>query len=264
MRLTPWRFFRKAGIKFFYDHSPFAASIISYPGGFEALDKIYMNRPETLLDKILLNLKACEGTRQRHHIYQHLLHSYMGKIPDHQNNICVLDLGSGAGRALLQVAYERICISPCLAQNINITLVDKDRNALKEARVFSDELGLSRIVMTKCYNAKRISEIELQEKYSIVGTHGLLDYFQDDEAVRFFQDISDILSPSGKLITTNMAPHNDWIARWLMEYFGNWRLVYRTPGELESLVEKSERYENIKKLILPMRFHTIVTAIKRG
>ena len=120
LRLTPWRFFRKAGIKFFYDHSPFAASIISNPGGFEALDKIYMNRPETWLDRILLGLRACEGTRQRHHIYQHLLHSYIGKIPDHQNNICVLDLGSGAGRALLQVAYERICISPCLAQNIKI------------------------------------------------------------------------------------------------------------------------------------------------
>lgn len=95
-------------------------------------------------------------------------------------------------------------------------------NSAKESR---NNYGISENVQFKKYNVKKVFEKE-RLKYHITGTYGLLDYFHDEEAVEFFRTLSQVLIPGGSLIASNMARHDDRLARRMMRFFGDWKLIY--------------------------------------
>jgi|GEM_PF-1776306 len=258
--LNPKEAFRRIGAKFLYERSPLAADIINEPGGWKALHRIYQNEPETWIDRKLLGLRACEGTRERKDEYQKMLEDSVYELcREGCREINMLELGSGSG----VVPMDVLCKLKNNGARVNLVLVDRNKRALEFSEGIAQQYGISEHVRFKRYNVKKVFEKE-QAKYHIVGTHGLLDYFNDGEAVEFFRGLSKVLVPGGRLIASNMTTHEDWLARRMMEFFGGWKLIYRTPEEFRVLLEKSNGFEDIQAALLEMGFHVMVTGRKKG
>jgi SAM-dependent methyltransferase len=67
----------------------------------------------------------------------------------------------------------------------------------------------------------------------LIACTGFFDYLNDKDATallaRFWQE----LRPGGRLMVFNFAPHNP--SRALMEWIGNWYLVYRDEAAMQRL-----------------------------
>jgi hypothetical protein len=286
IKIKPLKALKRVGTKFLYQNSEFARHVIENPGGEEALYDIYdftfSSNSHTLLNKILLDFRACRATRQRKIIYQNILKEklFQSYRTDKSDNIQILELGSGRGSILINSVSDLCRNTDIQSDKIHVTLVDRDEEALERGRsIITLQIhNLSFHFNFKQYNAKNVCNYEEPEKYDIVGTHGLLDYFSDEEAIKLFTDISKVLIPGGTLITTNMIAHDDWKARFIMETFCNWRLKYRTPSEFTNLIKSCGKYE-ITEIVLACEnntyplssdiihevrkgFHTIISARK--
>ncbi len=252
---NPRNFFKEIGAKLMYERSPFAEEIRKKPGGWRTLHRIYLNEPETWMDKTLLGLKATLGTQERGDEFRRLLNESLIEL--YESGVeepHVLDLGAGSGIIPTEVIYN--AKNNGTGPDISLTLVDKNSDAKKYGEMIAQKNKLSGNVEYKRYNVKRVSDKE-NTPYHIVSTNGLLDYFNDDDAIDLFRNIGKVLAPGGKLITSNMTRHSDWIARYLMEFFGGWKLNYRTPDEFASMLKKSDCYDDIDAYLLPMEFHVI-------
>jgi len=257
--LNPKEAFRLIGTKFLYERSPFAADIVNEPGGWKALHRIYQNEPETWIDRKLLGLSACEGTRERKNEYQKILEVSIYELcREGCREINILELGSGSG----VVSMDVLCNVKNNGAMVNLVLVDRSKSALEFSEGVAQKYGISENVQFKKYNVKKVFEKE-QLKYHIAGTHGLLDYFHDEEAVEFFRSLSQVLVPGGRQVASNMATHDDRFARRMMEFFGGWKLIYRTPEQFRTLLEKSGGFEDIRATLLRMGFHVIITGRKK-
>jgi SAM-dependent methyltransferase len=62
---------------------------------------------------------------------------------------------------------------------------------------------------------------------------GLFDYLEDDAVAAMLQLLWRQLAPGGRLIVFQFAPHNP--SRALMEWIGNWYLIYRDQSQLQLL-----------------------------
>jgi len=212
--------------------------------------------------------------------YQNALSKSMEDLYDADGNgLNLIEFGSGRGSISMEAVYNFIRGNGNGRNDLHLVLVDKDMEALEKAKGIAEANDLSGNVRIKRYNVKNVSSLEPYNNFHIAGTHGLLDYFSDEEAVKFFQDVGDILVPKGNLVTTNMTPHDDWVAQKLMETFGNWMLIYRTPEEFRKLIEKSGRYEILDTKVVTDKatytlngeptyddikgFHVLITARKK-
>jgi extracellular factor (EF) 3-hydroxypalmitic acid methyl ester biosynthesis protein len=67
---------------------------------------------------------------------------------------------------------------------------------------------------------------------------GLFDYLDDAAAVQLIRCLFHQLSPGGRLVIFQFAPHNP--TRAYMEWFANWYLTYRDQDAFQRLVEFAE------------------------
>ena len=240
---------RFVGQRILWSHSPFAREIIQAPGSWRCLDHIYRNAPSTWLDRRLLTLAACQGTLERLHAYRRLLGDAVEVI--HEEPIRLLDLGSGPGWAPLDL----VASSP---RTIAVTCVDRAADAIEAGRALADRRGLAHAVSFQRDNIRRFAAEAPAAAFHVVGTHGVLDYFTGDDARVLLAAIGRLLVPGGVLVTSNMCHHRDRIARFLMEFFGGWRLHYRDEHAVAHLLEAAG-YGEIETRITAAGFHLLAT-----
>jgi Methyltransferase domain. len=258
---NPKKILKELGAKILYDNSPFAAEIRGKPGGWRALHRIYQNKPETGLDEFLLNLPACEGTRERKEKYKKILHKSIEELYEKGiKDPHVLELGSGPGL----IPMESVCKNGNEDGHTKLVFVDIDRSALTFGKQIAEANRISEKALFKRYDVRKISIKEPPESYHIVGTHGIMDYFTDESAIEFLKDINKVLVPSGKLVATNMTGHSDYLSKWLMEALGGWKLIYRSAEKFKDIMEKSGVFENIQVSLLPSKFHVLATGKKKS
>jgi SAM-dependent methyltransferase len=86
--------------------------------------------------------------------------------------------------------------------------------------------------------------------FDLIYAAGLYDYLDDQVASRLTAALANLLRPQGTLLVANFLP--DIPDRAYMETFMDWRLVYRTLPQLESLLlERADRIELQRSFIEP-------------
>lgn len=246
----PRELFRVLGQRFLWSQSPFAREIIRSPGSWRCLDHIYRNTPGSWLDRGLLALPACRGTRERLQAYRQLLGDAVATIAEEP--VRLLDLGSGPGWAPLDL----VASSP---RKIAVTCVDRAADALEAGREFASRRGLRDHLSFHRSSIRQFIDGAADGSFHIVGTHGVLDYLAFDEGTALFERIRRVLTLDGVLVTSNMRRHPDWVARFLMEFFGGWRLHYRDEKSLATMLEATG-YVDIATRLVPGGFHVLATA----
>lgn len=121
--------------------------------------------------------------------------------------------------------------------NVQFHLLDQDLNALREAqrslRSISRTLGKEINIKYLHKAIRNIFKDSSSQKYDLVYSAGLFDYFSDAVATGAAKRLFDLLKPGGQLIIGNFtgADHS----KIMMELAFDWHLIYRTEADLTRL-----------------------------
>jgi hypothetical protein len=169
-----------------------------------------------------VELPACRAVRAR----RILLAQLLDKVADEVRSPRVLALAAGH---LREAELSRAVSEGRLGRYVAL---DQDRDSL---RVVEERLG-SRGVETMCESVAGMLKGRsgpAGDGLDLIYAAGLFDYLTDPVAARLTEILFEWLRPAGQLLIANFNP--DTACAGLMEAFCEWRLLYRSPGDLEAL-----------------------------
>jgi SAM-dependent methyltransferase len=122
-------------------------------------------------------------------------------------------------------------------EELAVTLLDVDPAALDFAREQLAGLFPPQRLVTVSTNLFRLPERpKLAEPLAgsdLIVCQGLFDYLDEASAAAMLRLFWQQLAPGGRLVVFQFAPHNP--SRALMEWIGNWYLIYRDERAIASL-----------------------------
>lgn len=200
-----------------------------YAGDFSIIDKIYTYHltPDPRFrrwDEFFHTLSAPKAVRNRKHYFKQTLTRIVGERPEPE--VRLLNVASGPARDVAELYGQ---IDPA---RLATTCVEMDPNAIRHARVLTAPFA-SRIRFIE----KNIFRFETTEKFDVVWSAGLFDYFDDKTFVAVLRRMKTWLAEGGEIIVGNFSPNNP--NRNYMELFGNWFLYHRTEEQLAWLATEA-------------------------
>lgn len=197
---------------------------LGYAGDFRLIDMIYTHHQSShkayeRWDRYFHYNIATGAVRNRKDFFkQQLLH----KIDGRKNPLHLLNVASGPARDLYEL-YSRV--EP---EMLVTTCVDIDADAIAFASglcsPYAEQIN---------FHQKNILRFSSAEKYDVIWSAGLFDYFEDRLFVMALKRLLTMLRPGGEILIGNFSEHNP--SRGYMELFGEWFLIHRSREKLVSL-----------------------------
>ncbi|MET7256081.1 class I SAM-dependent methyltransferase [Dyadobacter fermentans] len=197
---------------------------LGYAGDFRLIDMIYTHHQSgheayERWDRYFHYNAATEAVRNRKDFFKNqLLH----KIARRKKPLHLLNVASGPARDLYELYGE------VNADMLVTTCVDVDADAI----AFASEL-CSPYAEQISFHQKNILRFSSAEKYDVIWSAGLFDYFEDRLFVMALKRLLTMLRPGGEILIGNFSEHNP--SRGYMELFGEWFLIHRSREELIAL-----------------------------
>lgn len=216
---------------------------LGWEAGFDSgrsLDYVYENQPRGItvigraMDRLYLDSIGWRGIRERKANLQKLLRQLIETVQAEGRPLRLLDIASGPGRYVLEVARE--------FSHLPLTVVLRDYNTanLEAARRLASELGLKNVTTAQGDAFDRASVARTLPKPVIAIVSGLYELFPSNEPVlNSLGGLADALEPGGYLLYTNQPwhPQVEFIARVLTNREGQpWIMRRRTQAEMDQLV----------------------------
>ncbi len=203
-----------------------------YPGDAPLLDLIYgvgdkleTPHPATIAGQVhfyVAHSTACRAVRWRRQIIAAELAMLAASAGD---ALSILSVACGHLREielLSPATIDRIGAFHALDQD-RLSLAEVDRCYGKKARIRTIEGSVRSII------GRKTSFADIDFVYSA----GLFDYLAPPIAMRLIEHLFGFLKPGGRLLVANFTPEVEDVG--YMETFMDWRLIYRTPEELNQL-----------------------------
>lgn len=197
---------------------------LGYAGDFRLIDMIYTRHQSghklyKRWDRYFHYNMATGAVRNRKDFFKQQL---LDKISGRKAPLHLLNVASGPARDLYEL-YRRI--EPGM---LVTTCVDIDADAI----AFASELCNPYSEQINFYQ-KNILRFSSAEKYDVIWSAGLFDYFEDRLFVMALKRLLTMLRPGGEILIGNFSEHNP--SRGYMELFGEWFLIHRSGEKLISL-----------------------------
>ena len=199
-----------------------------YAGDFQLIDDIYQHVccPDPHLrawDDFFHTQPGAKAVRNRKAYFKTLVQS--AALAKGGRSLTVLNVASGPCRDVAELLAE----CPDLA--VHITCVDLDEQAIAHARrlcaAWPDQVRFLRA------NALRLA---LPERFDLVWSAGLLDYFSDPLFVRLMRKFMSLATPDGEVVVGNFSADNPSMA---YQAWGDWLLIHRSPEHLGALAAQA-------------------------
>lgn len=208
-----------------------------YAGDFEIIERMYRQQTSSRADLRNWDLffhsrPASKAVRNRKDYFKNLL---VRKLENHTGTLRVLNVASGPSRDMYEF-LEEYPDAP-----IEFVCVDMDESAID----FSKKLlhnNLHRIQ----YIHKNIFRFQTDQKFDLIWSAGLFDYFNDKIFTRVLSRFKPWLLPSGEVVVGNFSNENPSIH--YMDLV-DWILTHRSEDELVNLANEAG-YEDAKKLFV--------------
>jgi len=199
-----------------------------YAGDFEIIDRIYgyyVAEDPMLMrwDIYWQSHPAAEAVRNRVTYFADLVATHLERAAGRQ--LRVLNLASGPGRDMLEFFDS----NP--GANILIDCVDQD----EEAIAFASDI-CHKYLDKVCFHQRNALRYRADEKYDLIWSAGLFDYFDDRVFVFMLKKLREMLADGGEIAIGNFSPRNP--SRSYMELL-EWNLYHRCPQSLKALAEKA-------------------------
>jgi extracellular factor (EF) 3-hydroxypalmitic acid methyl ester biosynthesis protein len=194
---------------------------MGYAGDFLLIDKIYTyhkttNRRYKKWDQYFHALDATQAVRNRKSYFKSQM---LSKLKAKKGGLNLLNVASGPARDLSEL-YQQI--DP---KRVKTTCVDVDARAIS----YAQELCKEHTGQISFFN-KNILRFSTAEKFDVIWSAGLFDYFEEKIFVLALKKFLSWLKPGGEIIVGNFSEDND--SRGYMEVFGEWILIHRSKEEL--------------------------------
>jgi SAM-dependent methyltransferase len=194
---------------------------MGYAGDFLLIDKIYTyhqtaNRRYKKWDQYFQALNATQAVRNRKSYFKSQM---VSKLNAKRTSLNILNVASGPARDLSELYQE---IDP---KRVTTTCVDVDARAI----AYAQELCKEHAEQITFFN-KNILRFSTTEKFDVIWSAGLFDYFEDKIFVLALKKFMGWLKPGGEIIVGNFSEDNS--SRGYMEVFGEWILIHRSKDEL--------------------------------
>jgi extracellular factor (EF) 3-hydroxypalmitic acid methyl ester biosynthesis protein len=151
---------------------------------------------------------------------------------------CAVSIGAGPA---LDIAGALYILPPARRREMQVSLLDLDPAALRYAgRKLAGLLpaGQLHCVRENLFRLAHPAKADvLPAKVDFLSCTGLFDYLPDPAALSLLRLFWNRLSPGGRLLVGNFAPHCP--TRAYMEWGGNWYLLYRTAADLDRLAREA-------------------------
>jgi len=217
---------------------------LGYAGDYEMMNIIYRNtfEGEDLFSQIL-NKVDCEGSaskavRNRRFFLFSKIRDQILNAPE-DRGIRIMSIACGPALEFYDVlrSFEGMPLNT----GIEFIAIDQDFLALEDARrrVESAAKGhphirtrfeqdnIKRMIVDSC-NSR-----ELYHDADLIYSAGLFDYLSNRASTRLIEKLYSFLKPGGILIIGNFGTYNP--QRFIMEFGGEWFLIYRSEEDLKAL-----------------------------
>ncbi|MEK7120725.1 MAG: class I SAM-dependent methyltransferase [Patescibacteria group bacterium] len=228
-------------------------------------NKGFMPEKQSLLTKFFLkiwfNINNAKAVRNRLKIVRREFKKILlekSKIGDY---IHILSIASGSARAILEVLSDKDIVEEIDLDLISVTFIDKNPKAIEYSKELSKKVSNYNFNWINDSVGNYFRTYEFKEGFDIVEMVGLLDYFDNEQSIKIFNQISKKIKDGGVLITANI--NNNPERKFLTRTIG-WNMRYRSAEELLLLLTKSGFDSKlIKAYYEPLKIHSIVVAIKK-
>jgi hypothetical protein len=196
-----------------------------YAGDFIMIDKIYTGNPSGnpffhSWDAYFNNHAAPKAVRNRKQYFKQLV---LKKL-EANKTVKLLNVASGPARDLLELYAEMPA-----AKKLETLCIEMDSHAI----TYAEELTQAHAADIRFIN-KNIFKFDTDEKFDLIWSAGLFDYFDDKAFVYVLSKFRNWVSEQGEIVIGNFnESHNP--SREYMELFGNWYLHHRSADELKAL-----------------------------
>lgn len=195
-----------------------------YAGDFMIIERIYLNQPDPATDfyhwdKYSLAHVAAQAVRNRKDYFKTVL---TDRLQHKAQPLRLLDVASGPARDLKEV-FD--CIHK---ENLEVTCVEMDSRAIDHARNINAP-HLEQITFVN----QNIFRFRTEERFDIVWSAGLFDYFDDRGFVLILKKLLECATDNGEIIIGNFNDENP--SRTYMEMVGDWILHHRSTEQLVQL-----------------------------
>jgi len=199
-----------------------------YAGDFLMIDKIYTFHKSTIdkyrvWDEYFHTQAAPKAVRNRKEYFKKFMYSKIEINP----KLNLLNVASGPARDLYEL-YKEIN-----GYELNTSCIEMDENAINYAKELNHNF-LDKITFIH----KNIFKHREKNKFDIIWSAGLFDYFNDKAFVIVLKKFKEWLSPNGEIVIGNFNEDNN-PSRDYMELLGDWFLHHRTEQQLIELAKKS-------------------------
>ncbi len=196
-----------------------------YAGDFIMIDKIYTgntsgNQFFHSWDQYFNNHAAPKAVRNRKRYFKQLV---LQKLQA-GNSVKLLNVASGPARDLLELYTEK---PP--AKKLETLCIEMDSHAV----AYGENLTAPYAADIRFIN-KNIFKFDTEEKFDLVWSAGLFDYFDNKTFVYVLNKFKNWVTGQGEIVIGNFnESHNP--SREYMELFGNWYLQHRSANQLKAL-----------------------------
>lgn len=197
-----------------------------YTGDFLMIDKIYTYykspiKKYEIWDEYFHRQSAPKAVRNRKEYFKTILKE---KFESYQE-VHLMNVASGPARDLAEFYdQEKGCqlITSC---------IESDEHAIKYAKALNkNHLDKIQFVHSNIFKHRE------KNKYDVIWSAGLFDYFNDKAFIMIIKKFKDWLNPNGEIIIGNFNENYN-PSRAYMEIFGEWYLHHRTEDQLRELAQ---------------------------
>jgi len=220
---------------------------------WKALDIIYNHvfNWRNPFDDFWIGMMNAQAVRNRFKLVRQEVRRAIMRFQN-QGEVRIISLACGSAEAIIKVIAEY----KAKGVIVRALLVDRDETALEYAKNLAIACGVIDRVETRKDSVSRVIQISEGFRPHIIEMLGLLDYIQQDKAIRLAEKIKQSLEPNGLFLTCNIK--NNPEKMFLLTVI-DWWMIYRTPQELADVAMKSG-FSNFRVVYEPLEIHGILIA----
>ena len=195
-----------------------------YPGDYKVINYYYKGSSETLtffdhlLDQYTIHHTSCGRGVQNRITF---IKQFIVNLSLQNKSLNILNVAAGPAEEVRQLILE-----DKISKKIKWNLLDIDKQALTHIKTILTNQTNVKYIHENVFNFIRHPHAE---KYDLIYSLGLFDYFNNISFKRIMNKLFKLLNDSGVLIIGNLSEHEH---KTYMELLADWNLYYRSSTDL--------------------------------
>ncbi|MDD3294460.1 MAG: class I SAM-dependent methyltransferase [Geobacteraceae bacterium] len=200
-----------------------------YAGDFQIIEDIYCNSPKTvgfdrLFDNYFQMSSISVAVRNRKDDFKKCVLDVMRKKCG--QDLAVMDLASGPAAEVREIFLTPQDVP---LERVRFDCYDNDEHSMEFAKKYLKDVPQVNFFKENAVRLALKKDVSsyIHQKYDVIYSTGLFDYFDYRIAMRLISNLKKMLKPDGLLAISDVRDKFSNPSVHFMEWVGDWNLIYR-------------------------------------